>query len=173
MPSSPELSPAAAASGQNAAGQRGQVGSEQFQRFDPSRDLNIFEQINFDEMNINQEDINSCNFKQDVINSSTSDIGENSEADQANAHQQLMERKAEGRGRSPEASQNDAGGWAAPEGGGAGVAEGKTADVEMDSEAQLDIDDGHIEILSSQHDLQAPQAADGGKTHSGQEEPGA
>ena len=81
MPSSPELSPAAAASGQNAAGQRGQGGSEQFQRFDPSRDLNIFEQINFDEMNINQEDINSCNFKQDVINSSTSDIGENSEAD--------------------------------------------------------------------------------------------
>ena len=33
----------------------------------------------------------------------------------------------------------------------------------MDSEAHLDIDEGHIEILSSQHDLQAPQAADGGQ----------
>ena len=124
-------------------------------------------------MNINQEDINSCNFKQDVINSSASDIGENSEADQHNAQQQAIERRAEGRGRSPGAGQNGAGAWAAPEGGVVGVPEGKAAGVEMESEAQLDIDDGHIEILSSQHDLQAPQAADGGQVRLEQEEPGA
>ena len=44
--------------------------------FDPATDLNIFEQINFDEMNINLEDINQSNQKQDVINSSNSDIGD-------------------------------------------------------------------------------------------------
>lgn len=42
-------------------------------RFDPA-DLNIFE-LNFDEMNINIEDINQNKQKQDVINSSDSDIG--------------------------------------------------------------------------------------------------
>jgi hypothetical protein len=31
---------------------------EKNKKFDPSRDLNIFEQINFDDMNINLEDIN-------------------------------------------------------------------------------------------------------------------
>jgi hypothetical protein len=31
------------------------------EKFDPSTDLNIFEQINFDEMNINLEDINQSN----------------------------------------------------------------------------------------------------------------
>ena len=45
-------------------------------QFDPATDLNIFEQINFDEMNINLEDINQANQKQDVINSSNSDCGD-------------------------------------------------------------------------------------------------
>ena len=52
-------------------------------------------------MNINQEDINSCNFKQDVINSSASDIGENFEADQHHAQQQAIEQRTDGRARSP------------------------------------------------------------------------
>lgn len=171
MPASPELSPGASAAGDNAAGPRGQEGPESFQKFDPSRDLNIFEQINFDDMNINQEDINSCNFKQDVINSSASDIGENFEADQHNAQQQAAEQRAEGRGRSAGGGQNGSGAWSASEGG-AGASEGKMADMEMDSEAQLDIDEGHIEILPSRHDSQAP-AADGGLVGPGQEEPGA
>ena len=37
-------------------------------------DLNIFEQFNFDEMNINFEDINQSKQQQEVINSSDSDI---------------------------------------------------------------------------------------------------
>jgi|TARA_B110001450_G_C17555413_1_gene454463 hypothetical protein len=32
-------------------------------KFDPATDLNIFEQFNFDEMNINIEDINQNNQK--------------------------------------------------------------------------------------------------------------
>ena len=125
------------------------------------------EQINFDDMNINQEDINSCNFKQDVINSSASDIGENFEADQHNTQQQAVEQRAGGRGRSGGGGQHGSGAWSASEGGGAGASEDKMADTEMDSEAQLDIDEGHIEILSSPHDLQAPQAADGGQVGPG------
>ena len=31
------------------------------EKFDPTTDLNIFEQINFDDMNINLEDINQSN----------------------------------------------------------------------------------------------------------------
>lgn len=46
---------------------------EASKRFDPA-DLNIFE-LNFDEMNINMEDINQNKQKQEVINSSDSDIG--------------------------------------------------------------------------------------------------
>ena len=53
-----------------------QVDPPKDEKFDPSTDLNIFEQINFDEMNINLEDINQSNQKQDVINSSNSDIGD-------------------------------------------------------------------------------------------------
>jgi hypothetical protein len=40
-------------------------------------DLNIFDQFNFDEMNINSEDINQNNKKMDVINSEESDISPN------------------------------------------------------------------------------------------------
>ena len=59
---------------QNAADAK-QDDEKKSMKFDPATDLNIFEQFNFDEMNINIEDINQNNQKQDVINSSDSDIG--------------------------------------------------------------------------------------------------
>lgn len=89
-------------------------------------------------MNISEADINSCNFKQDVINSSTSDVGENFETEQTTTQQQAEQQRAEGSGRSARGGQS-----------GSGDFDDKLADMDMEAEAQLDIDEGHIEILSS------------------------
>ena len=74
-------------------------------------------------MNINQEDINSCNYKQDVINSSASDIGEQFEAEQQNAQPQVAQQRAGSRGLSAEEAQNDSGTSGGSERGSAAAAE--------------------------------------------------